>query len=568
MTCLPIIERELRVQSRKGATYWTRFGVALFGVLIGLMQINLSSALGGVAAAGNAAFQALVGAAFAVCCCACLMTADAISSERREGTLGLLFLTHVRGHDVLLGKLASAALAGLCAVLAFLPVLMIPVLSGGVTGGETLRKGLVLLDTLFFALAVGLWVSARGETWMVAIRKAALLMLGILIVPLIYGLLTRDLPPWSHAVAAFSPITGLVDAGDQRYRTAARVDYWASLILVQLLGCALLWRASALLRQSLREPPVEVANPPPSPALADAGLAPSQRRRPLTDETEPIRWLLARQRGLWVAVWVGVLLAVSYRFFAPFLFRFVSPGGTIQGVLWPASLVLNIAKEALFAWVASRFFVESRRTGELELLLTTPCGAATVVAAQWAVLKRLFSWPIVVMVLASLVQGAPILWRWYAGASTPWATAPWGLHYGVSLGIGCISLCVGVLAQCWVAMWCGLKARNQTSAIVWTVGLVTVAPHLVGWGFSLAASGLLWLIPKSASPSLFYLLASWLSNLLVVGFYLWLIYRTKRLLGRDLRDAELQPLALTRGAGEFWRDGVAALRKARHWTPS
>ncbi|HQU46125.1 MAG TPA: hypothetical protein PK867_25150, partial [Pirellulales bacterium] len=39
-----------------------------------------------------------------------MLTADCISSERREGTLGLLFLTDLRGHDVVLGKLVVAGL--------------------------------------------------------------------------------------------------------------------------------------------------------------------------------------------------------------------------------------------------------------------------------------------------------------------------------------------------------------------------------------------------------------------------------------------------------------------------
>ncbi len=565
MTFVPIIERELLVRSRRGATYWTRFAVAVFGGLICLMQINLSSAIGGVAAAGNAAFQALVVAAFSLCCSACSMTADAISSERREGTLGLLFLTRVRGRDVLFGKLASAALAGLCAVLAFLPVLMIPVLSGGVTGCETFRKGLVLLDTLFVGLAVGLWASVRGEVWLVSIRKAALLMFGILIVPLLYGVLTRDLPPWSHTVAAFSPITGMLAAGDLNYR-ASQGDYWGSFVLVHLLGWVLLWRAGALLRQSLREPSAKTADRSPSPALADSEPAPRRRPQPLTDPTEPIEWLMSRQRGLWVAVWVGVLFAVSYRFLYPFLFRLISPGAAIQFVLWPVSLILNVAKAALFAWAASRFFVESRHTGELEVLLTTPRGAATVVSAQWEVLKRVFRWPIVVLVLVNLAQTAPLLWRWYVGYGGP--AAPWQLHAAVSLGIGSVVICVGVLALCWVGMWFGLTARNQTSAIVWTVGVVTVAPQLVTWILSLVVFGLSRFIPNLGSPWLIYLLSSWLPSLVMVVFCLWLIHRAKRLLSGDLRHAELQPLGLTKGDGGFWRDSLATLRKARHWTPS
>ena len=100
-------------------------------------------------------FDGVIGVAFLLSCSACLVTADLISAERREGTLGLLFLTRIKRLDVLLGKLGSVGITSLCALVAFLPVLMIPVLAGGVTGGEAFRKGLALFGTLWFALAAG-----------------------------------------------------------------------------------------------------------------------------------------------------------------------------------------------------------------------------------------------------------------------------------------------------------------------------------------------------------------------------------------------------------------------------
>ena len=39
------------------------------------------------------------------------LTADCLSEEKREGTLGLLFLTDLRGHDVALGKLLATSRA-------------------------------------------------------------------------------------------------------------------------------------------------------------------------------------------------------------------------------------------------------------------------------------------------------------------------------------------------------------------------------------------------------------------------------------------------------------------------
>src|SRR5215472_9277836 len=114
MSVLPILGRELRSRARGQANYWTRFCVALAGVLICLQSME-SVVFNNPAMMGKFVFNGIVGAAFLVSCCACLLTADAISAEWREGTLGLLFLTRVRVLDVLFAKLASVGLAGLCA---------------------------------------------------------------------------------------------------------------------------------------------------------------------------------------------------------------------------------------------------------------------------------------------------------------------------------------------------------------------------------------------------------------------------------------------------------------------
>jgi len=50
----------------------------------------------------------LLSTSFVLACAACALTADTLSGESREGTLGLLFLTDLRSWDVTLGKLASA----------------------------------------------------------------------------------------------------------------------------------------------------------------------------------------------------------------------------------------------------------------------------------------------------------------------------------------------------------------------------------------------------------------------------------------------------------------------------
>ena len=111
MTVLPILERELRVRARSRGNYWVRFAVGALGLLLGLPPLLWSNPLAGAKVVGREAFNGLVSGAFLLCCAACLLTADSISSERREGTLGLLLLTRVRAFEVLLGKFASNGLA-------------------------------------------------------------------------------------------------------------------------------------------------------------------------------------------------------------------------------------------------------------------------------------------------------------------------------------------------------------------------------------------------------------------------------------------------------------------------
>src|SRR5689334_8341494 len=147
MPFLPIVERELRVASRRPGTYRMRFlaGVAVmslwFVLLVGTdMAVpaqrgrHLFNALG-VLTLGFSMFAGV------------FLTSDCLSEEKREGTLGLLFLTDLKGYDVVLGKLAATSLDAFFWLLAVFPILGLPLLIGGVSGAEFWRLALVLTAT-------------------------------------------------------------------------------------------------------------------------------------------------------------------------------------------------------------------------------------------------------------------------------------------------------------------------------------------------------------------------------------------------------------------------------------
>src|SRR5688572_9535136 len=130
---LPIAERELRVAARSPRVYRGRLVVALiFGAITLWMIWMFRKAFAKQAV--EMAFGFVTSISMMMCIFSCSVTADSISSEKRGGTLGFLFLTDLKGVDVVFGKLAATGLMSLFGLLATIPVLSIPVLMGGIPG--------------------------------------------------------------------------------------------------------------------------------------------------------------------------------------------------------------------------------------------------------------------------------------------------------------------------------------------------------------------------------------------------------------------------------------------------
>ena len=95
-----------------------------------------------------------------------MLTADCISRERREGTLGLLFLTPLKGTDVVVAKGLAHGLRAMTLGLAVLPVLTIPFLLGGVSWAEAVMSVMLNANAMCWALAAGLLASAWSKAWL------------------------------------------------------------------------------------------------------------------------------------------------------------------------------------------------------------------------------------------------------------------------------------------------------------------------------------------------------------------------------------------------------------------
>jgi ABC-type transport system involved in multi-copper enzyme maturation permease subunit len=471
MRFLPIIQRELLSGARNRATYWTRCAVGLVGVLI-CMQSMSAAPPGTPATLGRYVFNAVVAAAFLVSCSICLLSADAISAERREGTLELIFLTGVRPVDVLLGKLGSVGLTSVCALVAFLPALVVPLRAGGVTGGEAFRKGLVLLDLLFFALVAGLCTSAAQRERFQASRRAVMIVGLVVIIPfLVFTVATHTLPRY---LSLLSPLTAAIQAGDSYYGGEPQ-PFWISLILIQALSWLLLLGAGWRLRTAVSREGSGIAAGPQKSESEKGRAVGLTSWQPSKDESNPVEWLVYRQYGIGAGLWGTALLALAYNGWVMLARQPTGPRPGLMGWLmaWPFAVTAGLIGGALVAFVASRFFVGVRRSGDLELLLTTPVGADSIVADQWSVLKRLFAWPVLVMQAPMLPQILSALSALPAAASGVTDSGP------ILKLLTLLNTFLGAAALCWLGLWFGLKTRTQAGAIVWSVALAKGLPSLI-----------------------------------------------------------------------------------------
>jgi ABC-type transport system involved in multi-copper enzyme maturation permease subunit len=164
MTVLPAIVRELRAQARLPFTYALRvLGAAA------LLTVSLFFAMraGLWPNSGGRLFGWLNFTLFLfIWMIVPLIAADCISRERREGTIGLLFLTPLKARDIVIAKGLVHGLRALALWLAVIPILAIPFLMGGLSRRELALSFLFNFSSICLALASGMLASAVSKNWL------------------------------------------------------------------------------------------------------------------------------------------------------------------------------------------------------------------------------------------------------------------------------------------------------------------------------------------------------------------------------------------------------------------
>ncbi len=478
MTFLPIVDRELRLAARRRTTYIARIVAAALVILIFAgLQVTPAFRIGMFFSAGQTQFLVLKWLGFLFACSAgVFLTSDSLSEEKRQGTLGLLFLTDLRGYDVVLGKFFSHSVQAFYGLLAAFPVLALTLLAGGVSGGEFWRMMLVFCNTLFFSLSVGMLVSSISRDSMKAVNGTLLLcLLFVAGLPLVDWAVTGwDPTKFAPRLSRASPGYLFVTAGPM-----ASKAYWLQLGLQHFLGWMFLAASSVCTPRAWQDKTTGVNASGSSLWRFWRYGTPRGRvalRRKLLAQ-DPILWLAMRDRWLPRLVWAvaGLTLGlISWRIFQSGDFKVPLTIGYYSHEL----LVLG-----LYFWMASqasRFFIDGVRTGAMELVLVTPINPQQIVRSQSMALWRTFLFPALLVVGMKTAGGLVMIFEMQQRMAGSGAGPGFNFIQSpiANMAANAVNFLADLLAVGWFGMWMGLTTKKTTMAVVKTFAFVVVLPWL------------------------------------------------------------------------------------------
>jgi hypothetical protein len=405
---------------------------------------------------------------------------------------------------------------------------------------------LCLLNTLFFSLAAGMFVSAisvderrtvSGTLILIALIAGGLPLIGVLLTAWFGG-------EWRRSAAGvlnlFSPAFGFFEGLDSfnavtGAKSRGTGQYWVSLALTHAQAWVFLGLACAILPRTWHDTGAERATPG---SWRDAWrrfcYGGAVARRDLRERLlaiNPVAWLSCRDRfgssRAWRAMafvalcWLIGLLTVGDSWLE-------APAAIVFALILHGTLKYQLAGEAC------RRFAEDRRSGALELLLSTPMTVEEILRGQTAALRWLFAGPLVAVLVADslLVAGA---WNSMRNDASEFLLA-------CAMGMGLVV--PDALALSWLGMWSGLTSRNFTLAWIKTLFWILWLPWLV---FLLTTITIAFLGRGISSTTAFPMVLGWWTCLALATDLIALGYAHARL-RPQFRDIAAGRPSRTKGA--------------------
>lgn len=539
-TVWPILERELRVAARRPSTWGTRLLIATAAIVLSgyLLFVNRATQPAEIGIRVFAVLAVVTG--FGALLMGPLLAGDCLSRERREGTLGLLFLTDLGGWDVVLGKLAAAAWSAGYGLFAVVPVLGMAVLLGGVTLTQLGMLAVALLNALLLALAVGVFTSSFCKDARQAAGLAMIAVFGLVTIPyaafvwLVSGqnpaTVVQALPVLlpCPVVPGFLIFAETVPLGI----TVPRGAFAVTIVAQQVLTWLLLWIAAVRVRtvwQEKGDPKSQRGWRGWWSRLRFGGPARRRTVRLRLLARNPFLWLA--QREVWKPAYPWLLIgALTIVFLVQFQLVGLSSAKDLGSFLL---LTTQFLFAVWFAGESAQRLSEERQAGALELLLTTPLNEHDILAGQKAGLRRIFLYP---LVLVAALDGWALI---NVDSSNGWPTVTTS---NLNFLLAVLWYFRSLAAIRWLATWLALRGSpvNVASPLALALGLILP----VGFGASVTE------LLQYESNTLHYFhvpdeALTWICATLILGWMETARWLARRAVLRSFRDLATRPARRT-----------------------
>ncbi len=398
------------------------------------------------------------------------LTADSIARERRDGTLGLLFMTPLTAPEIVIGKVVSRVLLVFAIWLGALPILAICFICGGVAPQDVATLIMIHTACGMVALSAGLLASSLTQSRMTAFLFAFVL-LGIFIQPIKVILDSFDALSQNWSAVRYNSLGYYLSGGPPAFpgysssHAAFAVLAEKNLIALLMLWASIRAAGCCVQRHWKDKPPstrhLEFIKRYCTP-LKQFSFRQKMRR---TLESNPISWLQQYSWKARASKWGLCLLFVCIECF------FVDGRDLDWFAVVLLSCLLLLVGACAFAGVNG--FHYDKNSGALELILVTPLDVGKIIFGRARGLWKQFLPSTAVLVGSNIAfncvtTGANSLW--YRGTVSSLMAANYVL---VSFEIIIIYLTLPVVATCMA-----LRFRRIAGASILT-GALAFAPMLL-----------------------------------------------------------------------------------------
>ncbi|MGV3772522.1 MAG: hypothetical protein ACO1QB_06435 [Verrucomicrobiales bacterium] len=441
------------VASRKQRTYWDRVLIGSFALLLAASVLFFNGMVM-VAETSSLLYKGAHWLMLLYCFVAGVhTTCDCISWEKREGTLGLLYLSNMSAFEIILGKLTTATLQTFYGLMVCFPLLALPILMGGVGLMDCVRSVLAAINLLFFSSVVGILCSVLFKHKNHSGSAASFILVMVVIAPWALPVMIGITPPANAFTICLMEYTNFAGTFIDRSAFGLGADYyWTSLAGTHSLGWLILGLSVLLFPRCIREKPIRKAHSTWHGwkhyfRYGSDDYRAKHRRRMLN--INPFTWLATRKK--WVKWQTSLLLigvVLSFVFYPSWNIYMMSE----LDFLFTTLIILSLIIKAWIAGNASQTLATAREQRSLEFLLSVPLSEKEILTGQIKAILYDFRWAIAIWHLGFFI----LLWM--------------DRGYGFSRGSAWLALLTAIffLFDCYaltlLGMWKAITSKQTRTA--------------------------------------------------------------------------------------------------------